>query len=432
MTAARRVWLLAALAAAAPAQQRAELVEQLASTDAGARSRAYTALQADRDPEVVALLGKRITELPEAGQRFALWLLQGRMIEETRAVWTKLLGAERVLLRAAAAAALLRAGDRARAGVLAKAVAAAPPEDRQEVLNAIWSIEDTAVADAVRGYLVATAPLPLVVSALDHLQQLEKGRPAPTEVAVRALLAADGGARFAALAWLVHGADAATHAKELAAALATEPQRFWQIETLFDPGHRYPNELTDAFVQALGAARSQYDVTRLLPLVRAQAADRVVPTLRQLLTSGNAQLRAAAVQALASLPGGLDAKDLQAMLQGDDAEQQLAAATVLRRMDDPSGLAIVQSLAQKTGPHRAQAIEALAGFRSREVVDTLLHALDAPELPVRNAAWQGLQEVLRGLFPYRRFDFARAGYQPNGSDRASAIAGLRSWWTGLR
>lgn len=69
---------------------------------------------------------------------------------------------------------------------------------------------------------------------------------------------------------------------------------------------------------------------------------------------------------------------------------------------------------------------------SREVVDTLLAALDAAELPVRTAAWSGLQQVWRGLFPYRRFEFERSGYQPNGADRAAAIAVLRSFWNGVR
>ncbi|MBK8096126.1 MAG: hypothetical protein IPK26_03415 [Planctomycetes bacterium] len=427
-----RLAIVVVLTVTATAQKREDLVEQLASTDAGIRSRAYSALQADRDPEVVALVGKRIAELPDPGLRFALWILQGRPIDDTRAVWTKLLGAERAWLRAAAAAALLRAGERVRSGVLAKAIAAAPIGDRQDVLNALWSIEDTAVADAVRGYLVADAPLPLVVSTLDHLQQLEKGRSAATEVAVRALLAADGKGRIAALTWLLHGADAKVHAKELATALAAGPALFWQIETLLAPGRKYPEELTEAFVQALGSSRSPYDINRLLPIVRAQAPDRVVPTLRQLLTHTNAQLRAAAVQALAGLPGGLEAKDLQAMLRADDPEQQLAAATVLRRMDDPSGLPVVLALAQKSGTHRVPAVQALAGFRSREVVDTLLAALDAAELPVRTAAWSGLQQVWRGLFPYRRFEFERSGYQPNGADRAAAIAVLRSFWNGVR
>jgi hypothetical protein len=35
---------------------------------------------------------------------------------------------------------------------------------------------------------------------------------------------------------------------------------------------------------------------------------------------------------------------------------------------------------------------------------------------------------MRGLFPYRRFDFVNGSYRPDGGNRASGIAELRRWW----
>lgn len=116
------------------------------------------------------------------------------------------------------------------------------------------------------------------------------------------------------------------------------------------------------------------------------------------------------------------------MLQSGTPEQQLAVTATLRRMDDDAGLPATLALAKQPGPHRAKAVEVLGGFRSRECVPVLLDALDADDAAVRQKAWQGLQNVLRDLFPYRRFAFDQSGYEPNGADRKPAIATLRAWW----
>jgi HEAT repeat protein len=98
-------------------------------------------------------------------------------------------------------------------------------------------------------------------------------------------------------------------------------------------------------------------------------------------------------------------------------------------MDDPSGLPVVIALLPRArGAKRAEAARVLGGFRSRQAVPPLLDLLDDPELAVRQAAWTGLQEIWRDLLPYRRFDFARCGYDPSASARAPGIAALRAFW----
>jgi HEAT repeat protein len=328
---------------------------------------------------------------------------------------------------------LVRSGDRTRLPVLAKAIAAAPGQDRQLVLNTLWSIDDPSIVDAVRGYLTADANGPLLVSALQQLRQLEKGRTAPTTAAVRALLdSRQPDLRTAALAWLCGGDGNEAFVAELVALLREDGNRFWQVERLFERDHKYPPALTDVFAAALASPRSQYDVTQVSGLLKTQAPELLAPALRQLLAHGNDDIRTAAMQALAAVPGGLASKDLQQMLHDGSAEQRLAAAAVLRRMDDPQGLPVVLELAKQPGRHLAETMRVLGGFRCREVVEPLLFALDDGNLQVRQNAWNGLQQVLRDLFPYRRFDFAQAGYDPNGTARTAGIQTLRAWWATMR
>lgn len=409
------------------------LVEQLGSSDATVRSRAYSTLQRDRRVDVVDLLGKRIDGMLPEGQQLALYLLQQHPIDATRPVYTRLLAAERPLLRASAAAMLVRSGDRARMPVLAKAVAAAPRDERQSVLNVLWSIDDPSIVEAVRGYVTAEASAPLLVSALAQLRQIEKGRSPATTAAVRALAASPTAeVRAAALAWLCGGDGGDGFATELAQLLREDGSRFWIVERLFERDRKYPAVLTDAFAAALASPRSQYDVTQAAALLKVQAPELVGPALRALLDHANDGVRTAAMQALATVPGGLEGKELQKLLQEGSPEQQLAAAAVLRRMDDSSGLPVVLQLLQSRGKHTAEAVRVLAGFRSRDVVEPLLAALDDAELPVRQAAWTGLQQVLRDLFPYRRFAFDRSGYDPNGGNRTAGIQQLRTWWVAVR
>jgi hypothetical protein len=409
--------------------RRAALVEQLAAAAPAARSQAYNELVHDRDPEVVTLVGKRIQAMPPEGQQLALYVLQQHPLEVTRPVYARLLGAERPLLRAHAAAALVRGGDRERLELLANAVTAAPSTERAAVLATLWNIADPAVAAAVRGYLVADAAVPVVVAALEHLRHLEPAPSAASTIAVQGLLeAANHDLRAAALAWLVAGQNGAKHARELAGLLA-EPQRFWRIERLLPRDRAYPAVLADAFVAALAQPRAPHDIGQLVPLVKSTAPDRLVPCLRELLGRAGNEVRNAALAALVALPGGLEAKELRELLQVDAPEQQLVAAALLRRMDDESGLPIALALARQAGPQRGKALETLGGFRQREVVPVLIDGLDAPEPVVRRQAWQALQLVLPDLLPYRRFAFERCGYDPVAADRSQGLATIRAWWT---
>ncbi|MBL8751734.1 MAG: HEAT repeat domain-containing protein [Planctomycetes bacterium] len=418
--------------AALPAQKSLEqLVDELAGTDAARRSQAYGELVRRREPELVGLLGKRIDAMPSDGQQFALYLLQQQPIDGTHALYTRLLASDRPKLRVGAAAMLARSGEKDRVPVLCKALGELALDERSSVLTFLYAIEDARLGDSLRGWLAATAPLHLVTSVLEHLERVEKGRSPATLAAVRTFAAGKDG-RLAALAWLAAEADGEAAAEELAQALTAEPQKFWQIDRLFDRARKYPKVLAPVFEQALRTARSQYDVGQLVALVRSHAPEAVVPALRTLFAEGSESAKKGALAELAALPGGLEGKDLQAMLAGRDPEQQLAAAEVLRRRDDPSGLATVLALAKEAGKHRAEAARVLGGFRDRSVVPVLLDCLEDSNLMARQNAWTALQSLLRDLFPYRRFDFAKCGYEPNGGNRAAGVLALRAWWQSVQ
>jgi HEAT repeat protein len=421
-----------ALAAMGPAvlrgQDLAGLVEQLGAADATLRSRAYSALLQRRAPEIVPLLAKKIASFPLDGQSYGVYLLQQQPFDRTRATWLQLVDGAVPFLRGAGAAMLLRNGEPAHAGVLAALLQDGAAEVRQALINLVWGITDERVLAAERACVRAGQPGSIAVQALQHLVQQENGRSDATVAAV-ALLAGDQdhNLRAAALAYLVAAGENA-HAPALAALLAAEPGQLWSVRTFLDRAARLDPAVVDAIAAALPRARP-YEVGPTAALLQRHAPDKAVAALRALLTGNNAELRAPALEALAAIPGALEQKQLRELLDSGDPSQQLAAAATLRRMDDPSGLPVVIALLPRApGGRKAEAARVLGGFRSRQAVPPLLELLDDPEFAVRQAAWTGLQAIWRDLLPYRRFDFARCGYDPAAPARAAGIAALRAFW----
>ncbi|MCA8963862.1 MAG: hypothetical protein H6838_00125 [Planctomycetes bacterium] len=434
MRALLAAWLVTSLATVGAAQQveLETLVERLGSSDSRERSQSYTELMRRRDPAMVPLLARRAAGFPLAGQQFAVYLLQGQPIADTRPVYTRWLAGDQPFLRVAGGALLVRSGDRARLPALAAALTATPAEARSQAVSAIWGIDDEAVYAALRGYLSAAAPSGLVLQVLQQLQRQERNGSRATVTAAAALsTAGDLGVRAAALTYLV-ASGATEHAAALASLLAEHPEQFWSVTSLLDNAAKLPRQLVDATIAALDKPRSRGDVTRLAALLQKHAAQEVSSALRPLLTHAQAEIAAAALEALANVPGGLQTKDLTAMLRSDDVTARIVAANTLRRSDDLSGLPVLLELLPKAGAKKNDAAKALAGYRCREAMPTLIDLLADDNAQVRSTAWQGLQSALPNLFPYRRFDFARCGYSPAGGDQSAAIATLRTWWQGVQ
>ncbi|MBZ0150740.1 MAG: hypothetical protein K8J09_04340, partial [Planctomycetes bacterium] len=218
------------------------------------------------------------------------------------------------------------------------------------------------------------------------------------------------------------------HAAALTKLLQAEPERLQAIRYLLDNDRKLPAALLEVIAASLAKATQGYEITQTAALLRRQGSAAGAAHLRELLRHEKAELRAAALEALAQDGGGIDDKDLRALLHGDDVGCVLTVADLLRRRDDASGLDAVLAAMPKAGTQRLKATEVLARFRDRRAVAPLLDLLDDGDHRVRSAAWFGLQELMRGLFPYRRFDFEKCGYAPESASRQASITALRAWW----
>ncbi|MFN3242495.1 MAG: hypothetical protein ACE37K_13410 [Planctomycetota bacterium] len=419
--------LLAAFASIAAAQDLPRLVDDLGADDGRVRQRAYQELQRRKDPAIATLLAGRIETFPRGGQQFAIYLLRQLPIDATRKLYRDLAAEGPWFLRVAAAAELARKQQKGAAQRLVTVLAEVPERDRVSCTNHLYGLHDADVHEALFGWLHARAEAAVIRATLLHLERQGRTDAQRMQAAVEPLAAhADVGAKVAALAWLAR-VDRA-RADELAGLLQEDPKRFWPVRDLLDTDRPLGDALVEAIGTALREPRSRFDVTRTAQLLQRQSAGKAAEPLRALREHDKEDIRAAALEALAAIPGALREQDLQAMLRGDDLASVLVAADQLRRRDDVSGLAVVLDKVGAAGKHRAEAARVLGNFRDRRVAEPLLDMLDDANVQVRRNAWNGLQQVMRGLFPYRRFDFVNGSYRPDGGNRAGGIAELRRWW----
>ncbi|MBK9387951.1 MAG: hypothetical protein IPN34_24300 [Planctomycetes bacterium] len=428
---------LLALLSATDARAQADLerlVQQLAGDDHAASSSAYRELFDRADPALVPWIQKDIVGWKRNAQHYGVLLLaqltQNQPKGPTRAMWKKLIDAGPGFLRLAALVRLIDLeAERSTVTQLAAELRALPENERAGVLYLLHGMNlerEEELFAALLSWLHPDASGSTVVSVLHRLRPLAS-RTAALRAAVEPLAkSAEPSARAAALAYLT-GFEA-KHAAELAALLRAEPVRLGPIRGLLDGERKLPAPLLEAIVATLPQATNEYEVRQTAELLRKQSPNAGVTELRELLVHAKPELRAAALEALGLLVGGLDQKILQQLLRGDDLSAALVAADLLRRRDDPSGLEVVLIAQPQTLEHQVKHAEVLSRFRDRRVGPRLLELLDHPDARVRTAAWNGLQQLMNGLFPYRRFDFATSGYAPNAAARQSGIATLRAWW----
>ncbi|MFM1872288.1 MAG: hypothetical protein RL398_1710 [Planctomycetota bacterium] len=405
------------------------LVDKLAGADGNQRNSAYQELMRRNGPELSAMLLKSFATMPREGRQYAVYLLQSQPIDGLRDGLRKFVKDPQPFVRAVGAALLWRGGEKEHVGVLTEAMGAARDDvDRSGMLNLVWNVDAAEVVAAVRAYVAPERQSGVVISALNRLRRAESMVSDATLAAVRtAASGKDVSVRAAALAFLV-GTDDGTAASELAAILRETPTVLGQVRGLLREGVKLPGELVEAIAATLEAPRSTFEIEQTAQLLQSHAPGKAAPMLRRLLRHDNDEYRAAAADALAEIPGGLEDKDLLALLAGESIAERLTAADMLRRRDDPRGLVVVLELLPKADVRRADAARVLGGFRSKEVIPALLELLDDKDVAVRRQAWTSLQQVLRGLYPYRKFEFERSGYDPAASDRAAGIAQMKTWW----
>lgn len=432
-----RRWLAPLLLAGAVVAQAdpAPLVDRLAGDDHGARFAAFRELQNDRSGKLVPLLVARLPAMPFEGQRLAMSLLDAQPAESLREPMARLCRSEAMFVRARAAAWLANhvgpAGDpkiRARAVAdFAEGLRGCSPIEIGDLVHRLHALREEPCFAAARSHLRPDAPTHVVANVLSTLRRCEPQPSAATLAAAAALVdAKQPGVRAVALACLAE-TDAARVAP-LAALLQAQPELVWSIEDLLAAHPRLAEPLVDALVVALAKPRSKHDLGRIARMVGRDAPDKARTALRDHLADKDAELRAAAVAELAALPGGLDDKDLRDLLADPLASSRLVAAEALRRRDDHAGLPAVIELARQPSADRLAAVRALAAFRDRRAAPPLLDLLADGDGAVREAAYQGVQQLWPALFPYRRFDFASLGFDARQQANPAAVATLRAWW----
>lgn len=422
------------LGSVAAAQADVEaLVQRLGGADARHRSEAYSELQRTHPAEALPLLGKRIAGFPLDGQHLAGYLLQQYPIADTRPIYRRLLQQDGSFLRAIAAAALYRAGDRDVVEALSKALMAVQDRELDLALSRVYGIGEPSVTAAVRGRLQPGVSAMAAETALYHLLTQVQGADPATRSAAEGLLA-DGEVRIraAALAWLV-ATGCADRGAALLALLREQPNLLPSLQRFLERAPRLDEALLELLQQRLAAARNQYEVNTLSQLLRHHAVERAGAALRELLSHDDEAVRTAALTALSSIPGALDDKQLRAMLASGQDEQVLLAAGILRRMDDDSGCDAVLAIV-RGGRATAKALAVLGAFRRRAVVTALIDALGDADQLRRQAAWQALQQLLPDMVPYRRLDMGTVDYRPEApaGQRAAAVEKLRAFWQAVQ
>lgn len=411
-----------------------ELVQQLGSDDRRQRTDAYRALQRDRSPQIVGLIAKRIDSFPRVGQELSCNLLRMFPIADTSTVYKQLTAAESAYLRVVGAARLVPtyvgASARARRQRAIKVIAAALAAcEADRIMNAVLAcrqVVDPPVLAQLRAFLTPDTTAHVATGLLRELLLRERGTSKLTAQAVASLLTSSK-PRVKAVAYAYLLRDDPSHGKPLAELLKEKPGVLWWVRDQL-PTNKLGEAVIEAIAAGLMSPRSEHDIPRLAVILRQRAPHKLKVALRGLLGHEKEKYREVALKQLASMPGGLNHKDLMEMLQGDALPARIVAAATLRRRDNHAGLDVVLAAAKATGKYRVDAARALSDFRSKKAIPVLLDLLDAQDRAVRTVAWQGLQKTLRSIYPYRKFDFRGCDYDPNQGSRATAIATLRAWW----
>ncbi|MFK7739974.1 MAG: HEAT repeat domain-containing protein [Planctomycetota bacterium] len=435
------ITMLAALVPTAVAGAQADLastVEQLNAKDGRSRSQAIQLLRRESPAKVVKRMRKQVASFEPRGIDAAMAVIRSYPFEEIEAQLRTLAKAETPQLRAGAAAIMWRGlsgfGNERKLKKYAQSVAVAireaVPERKLDVVRLSTACTAPEVVLACRACLDFETRGGIAVGILRDLIQREGGVSEETLVDVEPLLESkDKLTCAAALAYMCRDRSDAGRDAQLARLYRESDNTFFATQDLLGSDRALGEPIVDAVAQLLAAPRSKHVIPRLVNFLQAQSADVATRALRKLVGHEKAEFRKEALDRLANIPGGLRTPALQQMLREGTTPARIVAADTLRKRDDDSGLEVLMQLAKKApAKHRSDLAEALAGFRSLAAMPALLDMMNDKDAAVRRHAWTGFQNVCSARFPYRRFRWQDAGYDPNSSDRTTGLAALREWW----
>lgn len=175
---------------------------------------------------------------------------------------------------------------------------------------------------------------------------------------------------------------------------------------------------------------TRVQIVRILSLLRDTKS---LPIFHRLAAGSDTSLATAALEGILELAGRSEIDKLKKLLSHSSPDIRLKAAEILLALDDLAGMEVVRAeLANSNSLWRRRAVTALLSVRRRESVELYFVAMADADLQVRTSAAHGLVAALSALFPYRKFDLLRMGYDPSSEDsvlREKSIERLRAWWT---
>lgn len=302
------------------------------------------------------------------------------------------------------------------------------------MLRRITKIEAPEVRDAARKLLVPGVHVSVLAAALNHLS-LAKAEDPRTAKALDTLLQSaktKGTARALCAAFHVWRGRP-QHTAMLAKTLDALPVVSTWVWPYLKKTRTLDKTVLAAIARHAQRTRNITSLTNALDLLTRRKYADLIPTLRKVASRADKKDRKLAELAynrLARMPDQLKTKELHRLLTAKPPWLNLFAAGTLRRRDDGSGMQRVLELVDRPGAHRAEAIRVLGGFRNDAIVGPLIEALRDPDTTVRTRGYAALGPVLRGLFPYRRFDLKSAGYSPTAARavREAAVRKIHAWW----
>ncbi len=441
----RESWLvlgfLVSLLVASATPARAEpdldaLVAALGSPEHTTRYPAYLALRNVKDPRLVSKLENALPGMAAEARPYAFYLLDGLPVDDVRPAMRSLVRAKDAYIRLAAAVWLVRQGDGRRAEVIDDALHAPGLDEPTllRMLSRLYVVQDDAVTASVRGLLAPDTSLSVLASALGLLGQRRDEGSIPR---CRTLLASDAvDVRALAAAFLLQMGEPDTGAT-LASALETGVSLvvWYRIEQMLGQAAQVPPVVLDAIGGRLDEEQNAAVLARMIGLLARFRHRASLDAIRSFLDHENDLVARAAFDALGAFGGGLPEDRLHALLGHASVKRRLWAADLLRRRDDLAGMDVaLAALSDGDATVRAEAAQVIGGFRDDDVVGPLIDRLLDDDPSVRSAAVLALGNVLRSLFPYRRIDVSRTGYdaQATAPVRAAAVKQLRAWWAKRR
>jgi HEAT repeat protein len=401
--------------------------------DHARRNAAYRTLLRRKPPEAVPLLVKALPGWGPNAQGQGVYLLRSYPRETAVPALRRLTRSDSHFLALCSAVELhgLREPDQGDTMASALRAGDVSPSERVRMLGRLSGLTLPEVQDAVRDLLTPDAESAVFDAALYHLA---RSADRESRRVVAGLLDSGDLARDRAAlctATLV-ALGSRKHGDQLARLLTgDEPVSLPRLERYLSLCPELDEVLAEALVALAEDPASDVNTLRSVARVFGRhGGRRIARALSHLLEHDDPDVVEAALRSLGTVGAGLEVQTLRELLGAEDARVVLAAADLLRRRDDPSGLPVVLRIARGSAAHRAEAVRVLGGFRLRAAVEPLIDALADPDPRVREYAHNGLLVALRSLFPYRRIDLATVGYAVDApaAARQEAVRRIRSWW----